>query len=226
MEVSQKSLHGLNKLENAYKSANRWEFERWILVVTLLSIMFAVLFIGVLAICKKSRGAIVAFSGLGIVVFVLAWTIFSVLFPISVVSTCFINLYKLSSGVRWLLRNWTRIYFTSFPGRHLQYVELFWEVCAGQVCWHVWRITTQQDRRIVGINASRRQRPACLDKGAFWRKHIGNFLLTFIWSFSWFLGQGSGQRNFVYDLRRLQKVGHYFSPRQLHSESSTCPGNC
>jgi hypothetical protein len=51
-------------------------------------------------------------------------------------------------------------------------------------------------------------------------------LLTFIWSFSWFLGQGSGQRNFVYDLRRLQKVGHYFSPRQLHSESSTCPGNC
>jgi lipopolysaccharide export LptBFGC system permease protein LptF len=100
VEVSQKSLHGLNKLENAYKSANRWEFERWILVVTLLSIMFAVLFIGVLAICKKSRGAIVAFSGLGIVVFVLAWTIFSVLFPISVVSTCFINLYKLSSGVR------------------------------------------------------------------------------------------------------------------------------
>jgi hypothetical protein len=84
VEISQKSLFGLNKLENAYKSANRWEFERWILVVTLLSIMFAVLFLGVLAICKKSRGAIVAFSGLGIVIFVLAWTIFSVLLPISV----------------------------------------------------------------------------------------------------------------------------------------------
>jgi hypothetical protein len=28
VETSQKSLFGLNKLENAYKSANRWEFER------------------------------------------------------------------------------------------------------------------------------------------------------------------------------------------------------
>lgn len=55
------------------------------MVATLLSIMFAVLFVGVLAICKKSRGGIVAFSGLGIVVFVLAWTIFSILFPVSVV---------------------------------------------------------------------------------------------------------------------------------------------
>jgi len=84
VEISQKSLFGLNKLENAYKSANRWEFERWIMCVTLLSIMFSVLFLGVLAICKKSRGAIVAFSGLGIVIFVLAWTIFSILLPISV----------------------------------------------------------------------------------------------------------------------------------------------
>jgi hypothetical protein len=54
--------------------------------VTLLSIMFAVLFVGVLAICKKSRGAIIAFSGIGIVIFLLAWGIFSVLLPISVVS--------------------------------------------------------------------------------------------------------------------------------------------
>ncbi|KAI6187741.1 hypothetical protein M3Y98_00277500 [Aphelenchoides besseyi] len=84
VEVSQKSLFSLVNLEYTYKSVARWEFERWILMVTLLSIMFVVLFIGVLAICKKSRTAIVAFSGLGIVIFVLAWTIFSVMLPISV----------------------------------------------------------------------------------------------------------------------------------------------
>ncbi|KAI6176580.1 Protein tweety-like protein [Aphelenchoides bicaudatus] len=120
VEISQKSLHGLNKLENAYKSTNRWEFERWILVVTLLSIMFAVLFVGVLAICKKSRGAIVAFSGLGIVVFVLAWTIFSVLFPVSVAFADFCETSKvfishhLPDGIYSTLN----YYEKCVPGKH------------------------------------------------------------------------------------------------------------
>lgn len=84
VDNSQQVLAGLKNLKEAQKSIDRIEFERWILVVTLLSIMFAVLFLGVLAVCKKSRNAVVAFSGLGLVVFFLSWVILSVILPFTI----------------------------------------------------------------------------------------------------------------------------------------------
>ncbi|CAD5221733.1 unnamed protein product [Bursaphelenchus xylophilus] len=84
VEGTKKVLYGLKNLKDAEKKIDRMEFERWIMVVTLLSIMFVVLFAGVLAICKNSRTGVVAFSGLGIVVFFLAWVIFSLAAPLTI----------------------------------------------------------------------------------------------------------------------------------------------
>ncbi|CAD5215770.1 unnamed protein product [Bursaphelenchus okinawaensis] len=83
-ENSKETLHGLRNFKDAVKKMGRMEFERWIMIVTLLSIMFVVLFVGVLAICKNSRTGVVAFSGLGIVVFFLAWVIFSLAAPLTI----------------------------------------------------------------------------------------------------------------------------------------------
>lgn len=71
-------------LEKAEVYGDRIEFERWILGATLLSIMFAVLFAGIIAFCRQSRKGAIVFSGLGLAIFILAWIIFSVVFPLSI----------------------------------------------------------------------------------------------------------------------------------------------
>uniref|UniRef100_A0A914RMF3 Protein tweety homolog n=1 Tax=Parascaris equorum TaxID=6256 RepID=A0A914RMF3_PAREQ len=57
---------------------------RWILCVTLLSIMLVVLFAGVIAFCRQSKKGAVVFSGLGFAIFIVAWMLFAAIFPATV----------------------------------------------------------------------------------------------------------------------------------------------
>lgn len=57
--------------------------------------MMVVLFAGVIAFCRQSRKGAIIFSGLGIVIFIVTWILFSIVFPISIVSCLKIyNNYK------------------------------------------------------------------------------------------------------------------------------------
>ncbi|RCN53648.1 hypothetical protein ANCCAN_00142 [Ancylostoma caninum] len=54
------------------------------LLVTLLSIMMCVLFAGVISFCRQSKKGAVVFSGLGIVIFIVVWTLFCLVLPLTV----------------------------------------------------------------------------------------------------------------------------------------------
>jgi len=54
--------------------------------------MCAVLFAGVIAFCRQSRKGAIIFSGLGLVIFLVSWLLFSAVFPLTVV--CFEKLSK------------------------------------------------------------------------------------------------------------------------------------
>ncbi|VDO89819.1 unnamed protein product [Heligmosomoides polygyrus] len=56
----------------------------WMLLVTLLSIMLCVLFAGVISFCRQSKKGAVVFSGLGIVIFLVVWTLFCLVLPLTV----------------------------------------------------------------------------------------------------------------------------------------------
>lgn len=60
------------------------EFERWVLLVTLLSIMLIVLFVGVIAFCRQSKKGAVMFSGLGFAIFIVGWILLAVVFPLTI----------------------------------------------------------------------------------------------------------------------------------------------
>jgi hypothetical protein len=47
--------------------------------------MCAVLFAGVIAFCRQSRKGAIIFSGLGLVIFLVSWLLFSAVFPLTVV---------------------------------------------------------------------------------------------------------------------------------------------
>uniref|UniRef100_A0A915EEW1 Protein tweety homolog n=1 Tax=Ditylenchus dipsaci TaxID=166011 RepID=A0A915EEW1_9BILA len=74
----------LKFLDKSRIYGHRVEFERWILCITLISIMICVLFAGVIAFCRQSRKGAILFSGLGIVIFIVSWIMFSLVFPITV----------------------------------------------------------------------------------------------------------------------------------------------
>uniref|UniRef100_A0A1I7XMC3 Protein tweety homolog n=1 Tax=Heterorhabditis bacteriophora TaxID=37862 RepID=A0A1I7XMC3_HETBA len=106
----QKILSAISFLENARFYGERIELERdhlefrqpsidvshithrqccvfgagWMLLVTLLSIMMCVLFAGVIAFCRQSKKGAIVFSGLGIVIFIVVWTLFCLVLPATV----------------------------------------------------------------------------------------------------------------------------------------------
>ncbi|VDN56253.1 unnamed protein product [Dracunculus medinensis] len=57
---------------------------RWILCTILLSIMFVVLFAGIIGFCRRSKKGAIVFSGLGLTVFIVGWLLFSTVFPATV----------------------------------------------------------------------------------------------------------------------------------------------
>uniref|UniRef100_A0A1I8BBA6 Protein tweety homolog n=1 Tax=Meloidogyne hapla TaxID=6305 RepID=A0A1I8BBA6_MELHA len=71
-------------LDNTKRNAERIEFERWLLCLILQLIMCAVLFAGVIAFCRQSRKGAIIFSGLGLVIFLVSWLLFSAVFPLTV----------------------------------------------------------------------------------------------------------------------------------------------
>uniref|UniRef100_A0A915AF83 Protein tweety homolog n=1 Tax=Parascaris univalens TaxID=6257 RepID=A0A915AF83_PARUN len=77
-------LSGIAFLEQTKLYSERIEVERWILCVTLLSIMLVVLFAGVIAFCRQSKKGAVVFSGLGFAIFIVAWMLFAAIFPATV----------------------------------------------------------------------------------------------------------------------------------------------
>ncbi|EYC03579.1 hypothetical protein Y032_0093g2672 [Ancylostoma ceylanicum] len=80
----QKTLAEVSFLESAEVYGERIELERWMLLVTLLSIMMCVLFAGVISFCRQSKKGAVVFSGLGIVIFIVVWTLFCLVLPLTV----------------------------------------------------------------------------------------------------------------------------------------------
>ncbi|KAK5964725.1 hypothetical protein GCK32_006799 [Trichostrongylus colubriformis] len=91
MDLVQKKLNALQKtlsevrfLESANVYGERIELERWMLLVTLLSIMMCVLFAGVISFCRQSKKGAVVFSGLGIVIFFVVWSLFCFVLPLTV----------------------------------------------------------------------------------------------------------------------------------------------
>ncbi|KHN85332.1 Protein tweety -like protein 1 [Toxocara canis] len=77
-------LSGIAFLEQTKLYSERIELERWILCVTLLSIMLVVLFAGVIAFCRQSKKGAVVFSGLGFAIFIVGWMLLAVIFPATV----------------------------------------------------------------------------------------------------------------------------------------------
>uniref|UniRef100_A0A0N4XY96 Protein tweety homolog n=1 Tax=Nippostrongylus brasiliensis TaxID=27835 RepID=A0A0N4XY96_NIPBR len=80
----QNTLTEVSFLESADLYGERIELERWMLLVTLLSIMMCVLFTGVISFCRQSKKGAVVFSGLGIVIFLVVWTVFCLTLPMTV----------------------------------------------------------------------------------------------------------------------------------------------
>ncbi|VDK18762.1 unnamed protein product, partial [Anisakis simplex] len=77
-------LSGVTFLEQVKIYSERIELERWILCVTLLSIMLIVLFAGVIAFCRQSKKGAVVFSGLGFAIFIVGWMLLAVILPATV----------------------------------------------------------------------------------------------------------------------------------------------
>ncbi|KAL3117726.1 hypothetical protein niasHT_000902 [Heterodera trifolii] len=71
-------------LEAAKRKGERVELERWLLCLLLPLIMLSVLFAGVIAFCRQSRKGAIIFSGLGLVIFLVTWLLFSAAFPLTV----------------------------------------------------------------------------------------------------------------------------------------------
>ncbi|PIO67232.1 hypothetical protein TELCIR_11029, partial [Teladorsagia circumcincta] len=84
LNALQKTLAEVSFLEWANMYGERIELERWMLFVTLLSIMMCVLFAGVISFCRQSKKGAVVFSGLGIVIFFVVWTLFCLVLPLTV----------------------------------------------------------------------------------------------------------------------------------------------
>ncbi|KAL3981601.1 Tweety family protein [Acanthocheilonema viteae] len=78
-----KVLSGNLFLERSSLYTQRIELERWVLCATLLSIMFIVLFAGVIAFCRQSKKGAVIFSGLGFTIFIVGWLLLAAIFPAS-----------------------------------------------------------------------------------------------------------------------------------------------
>ncbi|VDD91003.1 unnamed protein product [Enterobius vermicularis] len=85
-------------LEQARQFGGTAEFERWVLLVTLLSIMLIVLFVGVIAFCRQSKKGTVMFSGLGFAIFIVGWLLFATILPLTIVE---------------VLRSFKKIFFAS-----------------------------------------------------------------------------------------------------------------
>ncbi|KAF7637349.1 Tweety-like protein [Meloidogyne graminicola] len=77
-------LTDIHFLETTKRNGERIEFERWLLCLLLQLIMCAVLFAGVIAFCRQSRKGAIIFSGLGLVIFLVSWLLFSAVFPLTV----------------------------------------------------------------------------------------------------------------------------------------------
>ncbi|MFH4980946.1 hypothetical protein AB6A40_007655 [Gnathostoma spinigerum] len=75
------SLEGAPVLDKVKIYGERIELERWMLCVTLLSIMLIVLFVGVISFCRRSKKGTIMFSGLGLAIFVVGWLLLSVVSP-------------------------------------------------------------------------------------------------------------------------------------------------
>ncbi|KJH41184.1 Tweety [Dictyocaulus viviparus] len=85
LKTLQKTLVDVSFLESAEIYGERIELERWMLLVTLLSIMMCVLFAGVISFCRQSKKGAIVFSGLGIVIFLVVWTLLCFVLPLAVV---------------------------------------------------------------------------------------------------------------------------------------------
>ncbi|VDM52246.1 unnamed protein product [Angiostrongylus costaricensis] len=84
LNTLKKTLLDVSFLESAEVYGERIELERWMLLVTLLSIMMCVLFAGVISFCRQSKKGAVVFSGLGIVIFLVVWTLLCLVLPLTV----------------------------------------------------------------------------------------------------------------------------------------------
>lgn len=71
-------------LEYSHDFGERLEYERWLCSLFILVIVISVLFAGVIAFCRQSKKGAIIFSGLGIIVFVVSWLMFSIVFPLTI----------------------------------------------------------------------------------------------------------------------------------------------
>ncbi|GMR62743.1 hypothetical protein PMAYCL1PPCAC_32938 [Pristionchus mayeri] len=84
LENLKKDFGNLSVLERAKATAEAVEFERWLLLVILLSIMLCVLFAGVISFCRQSKKGAVGFSGVGILIFIVCWVLLAIVLPLAV----------------------------------------------------------------------------------------------------------------------------------------------
>ncbi|GMT06488.1 hypothetical protein PENTCL1PPCAC_28662 [Pristionchus entomophagus] len=84
LEILRKDFSNLSVLEKTKNLAELVEFERWLLLVILLSIMLCVLFAGVISFCRQSKKGAVGFSGVGILIFIVCWALLAIVLPLAV----------------------------------------------------------------------------------------------------------------------------------------------
>uniref|UniRef100_A0A0N4ZB65 Protein tweety homolog n=1 Tax=Parastrongyloides trichosuri TaxID=131310 RepID=A0A0N4ZB65_PARTI len=78
------TLKNVKFLEKVKLYGDRIEFERWVIFIVLLVIMVFVLFLGIISFCRKSKKGAVAFSAMGIIIFLLSFILLSIVFPATV----------------------------------------------------------------------------------------------------------------------------------------------
>jgi len=78
------TLHDMKKVEKAKLYTDRFEFDRWTFYVILPSIIIAVLFVGVISFCWRSRKGSITFSALGLVTFIVTWALIALVVPITI----------------------------------------------------------------------------------------------------------------------------------------------
>uniref|UniRef100_A0A0N5B3T3 Protein tweety homolog n=1 Tax=Strongyloides papillosus TaxID=174720 RepID=A0A0N5B3T3_STREA len=83
------TLKNVKFLEKVKLYGDRIEFERWIIFIVLLIIMVFVLFLGIISFCRKSKKGAVAFSAMGIIIFLLTFILLSIVFPATIAYTDF-----------------------------------------------------------------------------------------------------------------------------------------
>uniref|UniRef100_A0AC35U4V9 Protein tweety homolog n=1 Tax=Rhabditophanes sp. KR3021 TaxID=114890 RepID=A0AC35U4V9_9BILA len=79
-----KILDNIKFFESAKLFGDTVEFERWIMCIVLFSIMLFVLFLGIVSFCRKSKKGAVAFSGIGLVIFLLSFSILAIILPATI----------------------------------------------------------------------------------------------------------------------------------------------